>query len=33
MIVNTGKPMNGFGGILYPINTFINKSFFDKDFL
>ncbi|KAL6608587.1 nucleotide-diphospho-sugar transferase [Neocallimastix sp. 'constans'] len=31
MIVNTGKPMNGFGGILYPINIFTDKRFFDED--
>ncbi|ORY15776.1 hypothetical protein LY90DRAFT_677491 [Neocallimastix californiae] len=31
MIVNTGKPMNGFGGTLYPMNTFTDKRFFDED--
>jgi|GEM_PF-1514017 len=31
MIINTGKPMNGFGGTLYPKNTFKDKRFFDED--
>ncbi|KAG4082926.1 nucleotide-diphospho-sugar transferase [Neocallimastix lanati (nom. inval.)] len=33
MIINTGKPMNGFGGILFPINTFTDKRFFEEDLL
>jgi len=31
IIVNTGRPMNGFGGTLYPKNTFMDKRFFDED--
>jgi len=30
-IVNTGKPINGFEGILYQVNTFMHKRFFDED--
>jgi len=32
MIFNTRKPINGFGGILYQVNTFTHKRFFfDED--
>jgi len=31
MIIDTRKPINGFEGILYKINTFTQKRFFDKD--
>ena len=31
MIVNTIKPINGFGSTLYPLNSSIYKRFFDKD--
>ncbi|KAG4102883.1 nucleotide-diphospho-sugar transferase [Neocallimastix lanati (nom. inval.)] len=31
IIVNTGKPMNGFGGTLYPKNTFTDKRFFNEN--
>ncbi|ORY80549.1 nucleotide-diphospho-sugar transferase [Neocallimastix californiae] len=31
LIVNTGIPMNGFGGTLYPVNTFTDERFFNED--
>lgn len=31
LILTSERPANGYGGVLYPPNTFTNENFFDKD--